>query len=397
VKVARLHAVFWLGLPAVLAACNQDDGWHGQVVPWPIPVVGTPGSTVPDSGFPREPDGGGPGIADSGFPREPDGGKPDPTLGIFDPEQVYLLGTLGGVSCDRGAIAPVLEPDKVVAGFDCGTIETTTRIRPTDGRLLYMLGERLYVFESDSSSYTSASATRYPASPVENDTVVSTPGCGTRELSAFTVSATGAIYYRCGSDWYDPQHQLVVGQVPTLLQVGADGSALTRQGIHTFARSRLQPGALDASVLGDAGGEDAAVEDAGEASTDAGVDAGTDAGGDGEPELVPFVGLPARGIIASRPQPDGYWVALAGDAIASELWHVDFDGHASQLGVYPAPPGGQQVTVSEAKLDGEGRLFQIVVGGLRDRVIRRSVSGTSEVLYDGDQGPFHISTLVTGS
>jgi hypothetical protein len=85
----------------------------------------------------------------------------------------------------------------------------------------------------------------------------------------------------------------------------------------------------------------------------------------------------------------------------AELWQIDFDGGTRVLGAYPPPPANQNATY-QAKLDGEGALFEMASdtsASFRDTIIRRTLDGGSDVVYSEGWKPLlkiHISSLVTG-
>lgn len=80
---------------------------------------------------------------------------------------------------------------------------------------------------------------------------------------------------------------------------------------------------------------------------------------------------------------------------------MSFDGAASKLGSYPPLPANQY-GASSAKLDAEGLLYEFAHDdreAFRDTIVRRSVQGASEVIYDEIYNPrvkIHISNLITG-
>ncbi len=416
-RSAPLWSVLLLGAAGV--ACHEDGAWQGHVDLWPIPREGNDRVDL----------GGGDAGMDATVPDD------DPRS-YFDARQVYLVGSLTPGACFRRAIAPVLQPDDAVVGFNCLANLSTAQIRPTDGRLFYVERGDLYMFSADLGG-AAVSNLSYPERPLDNDVVVSLPACpGQTGTRAFKLSASGVLFYRCGENWYDGDNTFVAMLSDTVLQVGLDGSALTENGIHSFASSA---DAMDAAVpdaaVPDAAvndvGDDAAVNDAGDdaAANDAGADAAAndagddaavhDAGDAGQltadagmsqsaPSLTPFVGLPAGArILASRTVLDGYWIVLSvpTDASAAELWHVDVRGHASLVGSYPALPANQYLFSSiefGSQLDGDGALYQLAAyttEGSRETIVRRTLQGESSVVYDEGDDPLveiYSSSLITG-
>ena len=142
-----------------------------------------------------------------GYAPECHGAAAAVTGDLFDPDQVYLVGTLIEGGCGRDAVAHWGSPDSAVVGFHCHVDERSARIRPTDGRLLYtnVFEDLLREFHED--DWPSPDSV-YPDAPLDNDTVLPTPPCtdGLDPLAGFLVSPTGTVLHRCRSDaatWYD--------------------------------------------------------------------------------------------------------------------------------------------------------------------------------------------------
>lgn len=126
-----------------LGACGDahpEREYDEELELWPIPNAGSTGpdpfDRPPDAG--RSTDAGGDAAAprDAGTPDSAPPPPPDLSLQVFDPEQVYLVGTLSEGACYRDAIAPILDPDRASIGFDCDWFSATAMIRPSDGRVL---------------------------------------------------------------------------------------------------------------------------------------------------------------------------------------------------------------------------------------------------------------------
>lgn len=87
------------------------------------------------------------------------------------------------------------------------------------------------------------------------------------------------------------------------------------------------------------------------------------------------------------------------------LWLIRADSAAELTGLYPPPPAGTilrtQVRGSTV-LSADGELFSIATESAnpgRDLIVRRTIDGTSEIVYDEDDDPLvklHASSLVTG-
>ena len=113
--------------------------------------------------------------------------------------------------------------------------------------------------------------------------------------------------------------------------------------------------------------------------------------------------LPDAPVLTARVTSDGFWLVLQnGDPGAAELWHVARAGAAQLLGSYPAPPADATIQYS-SRLAGDGALFQLATdagsGHVRDLIVRRTLAGAAEVVYDEADEPLvriHGSGLVTG-
>ena len=388
--------LLWLSLVLLSAgsACEDTPTW--EVHPWRIPNAG--GRWLPDGG-------------------DLDAARPFPDYenprSEFDPEQVYLLGARDTSTCGPDAIVSVLKPDEVTVGLACNFVSRSAQIGPLDGRLRYVVQGALYEFNADVNDMEAT------------DTPIPTEACSRegKQLQDFKVSATGKLYYRCAGDWYDEGHRFVASFWDTMLQIGVDGTALTETGVHTFASiPAVEPdggpadGGVDGGLVLDAGVDGGLVLDAdvdGGLALDAALEAGTpaDAGADDAGKtpapvrdpLRPFVGLPRSfTVLATRVRLDGYWLALTVAALSEQLWHVDFEGHGTLVGVYPSEPRAQSPSAHGARLDAQGRLYQIVFessGSSREIVVRRSLTRENITVWTDLATP-HVEIaseyLVTG-
>ena len=354
-----------------LIACGDEGGNdgkdpHAEIELWPIP---TAGSVVPIMN-PRAADvpSGGAGQF-SGSPRdaavpsdpvaEEDAGPPDPDRSFFDPEQVYLFGTLSEGACYRDAVAPVEAPSDAVVGFACDANESTGWIRPTDGRLLYtdgQLQDTVVVFTCDGCTKVTA-GDPYPTDPLANDDRIELPCPGAALRIGYQLAPNGRVYHLCNDGWYDQDgDRIPTREAYLIVHLGPDDTAL-----------------LSNNVLDLTSGE-----------------------------MAPLSGLADLDPLAARALEDGYWIAIQSSATEpTELWHVALDGTATQLGTYPPLPANQSGPYG-AKLDGQGRLFQMArdtTESSRDTIVRRSIDGQSQVVYDEADDPLvkiHISSLFTG-
>ncbi|WP_437751607.1 hypothetical protein [Sorangium sp. So ce1389] len=289
---------------------------------------------------------------------------------VFDPGEVYVMGTLEESSCYRYAVAHWSRPDSAAVGFTCDATTWSAQIRPTDGHFLYVDAalddDRLREFRCDGCPYDGGD---YPIAPHDNDTVLPTPACERDILGTtqFLVSATGAVLHRCNvaaATWYDETGKVVYADPDSpLLHVGHGDLALTRRSVVDLATS---------------------------AST-------------------PIVGLPDRQIRTVRAKaPDKFLLVIDVEPDAppedgrQELWEVDGAGNATQLGAFPPIPADLlYVFATSSKLDACGGLVQIGHAAelAIDVIVRREIGGTSEVVYTETTDPrvkLHGSSLVTG-
>ncbi len=274
--------------------------------------------------------------------------------GVFDPGSVYLFGTVSPGSCGRSAMAHWSDPDVASAGFDCYANESGAKIR-FDGTLLYTntFEDELREFHCDGCPAWDPSQS-YPGNVLANDTVVDTSPCDpddwSNNLNSFLPSPTGQLLYSCGGTWYENG---ISRAVSSPLSFGHDHRVLSEDEVYDLQTQTS----------------------------------------------TPIVGLPNGSILASRAQPQGFWVAVS-QTLYPELWYVDFNGQTSLVGVYPDVP---QSTSAYAigRLDRNGQLFQEGNGPavFEDVVIRRNINGLADVVYTEATNPsvqLHISSLVTG-
>ena len=217
-------------------------------------------------------------------------------------------------------------------------------------------------FHCDACTYTGV----YPNDFLANDTILPSLPCmsGGFYSLRFEVAPDGAVLHTCTSNplvWYDSNGVIAYNNAGDhLLHLGFGGHALTMTRV---------------------------------------VDLATMAS-------VNIAGLPYAPILTTRAvPPDGFWVVSdatgPGQEGVQELWQIDALGAAVLVGAYPALPAGYHVRAESSRLDSSGKLFQL--GGWpdwsNDVIFRRTVGGTTEVVYDEVTKPLvklHISALLTG-
>lgn len=269
------------------------------------------------------------------------------TSDSFDPREVYFIGTTAPSSSSNDVVAHWCDSEIGVAGFDFGA--SGFAIRPTDGRLIrYEISPNgFFEFHCDTCPFTSA--TPYPEDSWLNDIPIPTPGCD--QVRGILMSPEGEIVTQCGDD--PPIYLSSAGDVlypaadsvdPILLHIGSGGVGLTESFV---------------------------------------VDLSTGVS-------TPIVGLPEglRGA-ARAAEDDGFWVTRAHEGVMS-LFHITGGGTATLVGDYSPPPSS--VFVSEdlawlGALDAEHRFFEVGEYLGESVILRRDLSGVSEVVHDDGADP----------
>lgn len=284
------------------------------------------------------------------------------TRGVFDPREVYLVGTLSEGTCGYAAIAQPAFPEVAAVGFGC-YFDAAASVLSPEGTLLYFDSYELVLreFHCDGCPEWSRSD-EYPADFAGNDPIRRTPGCDFegQRLRALRVSPDGAVMHKCGDAWYDSSG--------TELLRGEDIVAVGRGGLALVQAERETP-----RLLGLSTGETIAIS-----------------------------GLPDCAVRAARSRASpGFSVALR-CASDYELWSIAGDGVASLVGTFPALPPGYRLP-HDAVLAADGSLWMFASGpdASEDAIVRSTVDGASEVVYSEAASPrpsvrVHASVLVTG-
>ena len=282
---------------------------------------------------------------------------------VFEPSQIYLVGSVEPGACEADAIANVCAPDHGVWAFGCYFANWSATVRPTDGALLYQRSSDgpLWQFQCDNCPATSAR--ELPDDPLANDLPLPTPGCeDVGGFFDFLVAPDGSYLFACNPNpntWY--------GADGTLVWADPDGDHLQHLGHDGLALSKS-----------------AVIDLVAQTST-------------------PIIGLrlnpPGPEWLTWRADPSGgFWVVV--DQVAPELWHIGADGVAISEGVYPEPPEGYGPFL-ESALDPDAALVQIGWSPEPsiDVIVRRVLGGQSELIYSELNDPLvkiHISSLATG-
>jgi hypothetical protein len=300
---------------------------------------------------------------------------------VFEPGQVYLLGSLSGVTCAPSAIASLKEPALESVGFPCGIDRQSVVIRPSDGRLLYLdtMAKKVRAFARDQHPYdTGQDACRYPDNPTANDVDVPTTACDNSGGPADFRLAPDleGIWYTCANTpglWFDEndaQIGFLGGSTP--LARGYGGSVLATQG-----------------SVGDATAASLELYNNGS-----------------QVDLVD----PAQegGILAVRVLDDGYHVVVQGDGEGSgQIVIIGVDGSISSGAAYPSLPADVSLDVAGAgrAVDADGTLYVAVFdnrAGAGSRAVvelEPGLTGAATVVYseadEPEVGPVS-AVLVTG-
>ena len=297
------------------------------------------------------------------------------TSDVFDPNRVYLVGTLSEGSCDHTAIAAIECPNSAAVGFECSFDGNTfypnsAQIRPGDGRLLYAhyRGE-LREFHCDFCPFRDRNGNNYPRNVADNDPVLVHATSPTSSQPEFFVSPSGALFHRRNDGaWVDETDRIVFDEAEsTLLHVGFGAIALA-------GPDRRFDRLVDRLADLDGGGSTAVV------------------------------GLPAREVRSMRAAPPDRFVLLVrGDGGLDadwELWEIDASATATLRGEYPPFPSGLTQSVEQQLLP-NGVLFEMGYDRktVDDVIVRREIGGASEVVYTEADLPnvkIHISAFLSG-
>jgi hypothetical protein len=281
------------------------------------------------------------------------------TLRQLDPDEVYLIGTLTEGSCGQDALTHWSNPNLALTGFGCYNRADAAVIRPSDGALLIsdtIAG--VTVFHEDACVTRKEGWFGDGSNPLANDGQLATPCALSTSFvgSSLELAPSGKAAYWCGAAWFSSSGGLLYsGSADVLAYDGA--RLLTRDGVFDIATQTQQR----------------------------------------------LVDLPEAPVLTARVVSDGFWLVLQGEpSDGATLWHVAHDGRAEQVADYPSPPARANLGYS-ARVAGDGTLFQLATnledGALRDLIVRRSLFGGSEIVYDEADAPLvriHVSGLVTG-
>ncbi|HVJ17714.1 MAG TPA: hypothetical protein VM686_19970 [Polyangiaceae bacterium] len=318
---------------------------------------GANGSTIPANGG-NEASGGDASGGDGSGP------GPAPILGgttfTFDPSQVYFFGSLTPGTTGSDVYAHWSNPKRYAAGFD----DDTNAGKLWGQKLLYtkVFEGALREYVVDEVGTVPEADFEYPPDPTLNDPLVDTPPCSVEQggLWDFLTSPTGRLIYQCDDGiWYEDGEVVFAGE-DQLVALGYDNLA-----------------AFD------------------------GIDFGVI-------DLVTQERHPTNihdTVWTIRAHENGFLFVTSGlDDPYGALSLLLPDGSIEKQGQFPplpAEPEGLQGGFGHT-LTPSGELFQpghFESPTLTDVVVRRTIEGTSEVIYNEADDPyvyFAVPYLVTG-
>lgn len=260
---------------------------------------------------------------------------------VFDPRQVYMVGTLDEGLC-QDAIAAVSSPNIFSTGFDCGS-EPNAGVLLDDGRLIYFDRHRnLREFRVD--PYFTSGGERYPVNPLSNDPIVLEDPCGVGNWRGYYLLASPyEVWFHCSDGW------------------GSTGG-------RTFSHDVFE------QVLAFGGEDEVLLEGTSALMIASVVSAGRT-----------VVSTPrewrARSRVARRID-DGWLVPMGVLGQPYELIQVSLDGTFSSLGTYSA-----QLTTEIRVLDPDGNAYTIEFERGDEVIYRYGPDGSRERVYTEASDP----------
>jgi hypothetical protein len=273
---------------------------------------------------------------------------------VYDPDCIYLFGTLQQGACFVDAFVYPPNPDDWVVGFGCYADQGL--IRPDNGRFLYTeaivaTGGPLEFTVDDGPGFA-----QYPTMPQANDTDLQA-GCpqGVWHIYAFR---DGTPAWRCYNS-------------PTVLHIGDAASTRTLTGNPiAFGAGR--------AVLVDEGSVLAIVD---------------------ATSRTPVAGVPSSySVVTARSTADGFRVVLEASDGTATLYKTDLTGAATSLGSYTRGTAFTSIRGCVLEPGGALQCFTQETPGLHDYITRFSISAAPVMLYDEalHTVKIHGSQLVTG-
>lgn len=283
-------------------------------------------------------------------------------LGSFNPEQVYLFGTLAPGAGGYDVICHWSAPNHYVAGFSSANSQT---LQLLGDKLLYQGQDDIQQFVPDYEGSLKPIDLDYPHNPSANDPVVSTAPCDDSFNDVpFLTSPDGRFIYKCPErTWYE-KGQPVWDESKSgyeIIAFGYDGLVFLKYGMAVMDLATGQRHTPD-----------------------------------GFENSVPS-------IATVRAVKDGFHVVLrtGADSETKELWSVSSQGVGQKLGTYPALPDNVYAAGYSTKLSAADELFELGEDLTRkyDLIVRRTLAGESTIVYTEASKPWvlvHGSDLFTG-
>lgn len=290
-------------------------------------------------------------------------GQPSADL---EPTAVYTMGQLAHTFAQGVVRADA--PDTYLFGI---SYEASNRGALLLGKaLLYPTGGVLRRFVPDAEISGQAIDVDYPSEPTANDPIVDTPACSGEALMnyGFLASPSGRLIYFCNDErqWYEGD-EAVYGDMPYLAALHDNGFALANLGGVEFGSRAIVN--IDEPIAQ----RPVAIS--------------------GDTKAVRSHGEGFRVVVRDRTDPGTF-----------RLWQVAFDGSAENIGEYPAAPdivSCERIGNFDSRqsaLDPDDALYQWcgVRSEARFALIRRTLAGESEVLYNDPQPYITGTALITG-
>lgn len=300
-------------------------------------------------------------------------------VSTFGPDAVYLHGTFYPGFGGRDAIDDFNGATRPRAGFVTSVLPPGI-IRPTDGRLIYLMINdipgHLRVFSADSWRQLTSTTFDYPEDPETNDARVATPECS--YVRDFRIEPdTGDIQYRCGS--------CTPGVLCNGVVYRVNGGTYPLGPTNADSSGFWWPGNDGVALRGASFSLELAFEDAAAIVI--------------ETDLSDFDTL-TREIRTVRATQDGFRVVtVEGQYFTAFL--IARDGNVTLEGTYPRW-GDEYNHPDNCVLDGDGALYCTAyrTDAFQD-VVFRFVLGAAQpvIVHDEATGPtvqMHASTLFTG-
>ena len=290
------------------------------------------------------------------------------TSDVFDPGEVYMLGTTQPGDGLHDALAHWSSPGSAVGGLDPHS-DGRYAVHPGDGHMLYVsLGKTLRLRAYRCTGGCVATWENSVPDTPDDDEDLPIPGC-TDDFEGefrFLQSPTGTIFHTCasaGANWLDSTGNIAYGEgaAGALLALGYDELALTDEAV-----VRLDTG-----------------------------------------ESAPFAGLPEGEMVALRATEGGFLVGVvppdeSGPAHEVALYRIDSSGATTVVGVFTKfDSPDHSFGAMPPRLDACNALFEVGSGSNGQVVLRRTLDGAADIVfedYDESEGvlPFHVYALVTG-